>query len=187
MSMDDYGGAHPYGVAKGGKGHVIFYCYYTRKYIFFRKLMASTNWIYFPANAINRSYVQGIPSHRAGRIDYLLGPILIRTSMRYLKTSFFLDYEQFLLFFRFGKGSARAPSVERRSRETRETRAARKSWILDSASFVTGTWILDSNRNRDSRFLGLNSGFQSLGFRIWRAKISVFRNLDCLKGGDFSN
>ena len=43
MSMDDYGGAHPYGVAKGGKGHVIFYCYYTRKYIFFRKLMASTN------------------------------------------------------------------------------------------------------------------------------------------------
>jgi len=35
MSMDDYGGAHPYGVAKGGKGHVIFYCYYTRKYRFF--------------------------------------------------------------------------------------------------------------------------------------------------------
>ena len=33
MSMDDYGGAHPYGVAKGGKGHVIFYCYYTREYI----------------------------------------------------------------------------------------------------------------------------------------------------------
>ncbi|CAH3044625.1 unnamed protein product [Porites lobata] len=32
MSMDDYGGAHPYGVAKGGKGHVIFYCYYTPIY-----------------------------------------------------------------------------------------------------------------------------------------------------------
>ena len=176
MSMDDYGGAHPYGVAKGGKGHVIFYCYYTRKYIFFRKLIASTNWIYFPVNTMKRSYVQGTPRHRTGRIDYLLGPILISwTSMWYLKTPFFLDYAQFLFFFRFSKGSARAPSVERRSRETRETRAARKSWILDS------------NRNRDSRFLELNSGFQSLGFRIWRAKISVFRNLDCLKGGDFSN
>ena len=166
MSMDDYGGAHPYGVAKGGKGHVIFYCYYTRKYILKKKkekkLMASTNWIYFPVNAINRSYVQGIPSHRAGRIDYLPGSILIITSMWYLKNPPFF-------------------------RTMLKLTNLRKSWILDSRFFVTGTWILDSNRNRDSRFLELNSGFQSLGFRIWRAKISVFRNLDCLKGGDFSN
>ena len=92
MSMDDYGGAHPYGVAKGGKGHVIFYCYYTRKYRLKKKkkkLMASTNWIYFPVNTIKRSYVQGTPGHRTGRIDYLPGPILIRTSMWYLKTPFF--------------------------------------------------------------------------------------------------
>ena len=78
MSMDDYGGAHPYGVAKGGKGHVIFYCYYTRKYIFFTKFMALTNCIYFPVNTMKRSYVQGTPSHRTGRIDYLHGPNLIR-------------------------------------------------------------------------------------------------------------
>ena len=137
--------------------------------------MASTNWIYFPVNTMKRSYVQDTPGHRTGRIDYLFGPILIATSMWYLKTSFFLDYEQSLFLFRFSNGSAR------------ETRAARKSWILDSGSFVTGTWIPYSNRKRDPRFLELNCGFQSLRFRIWQAKSPVFRNLDYLKWGDFSN
>ena len=57
------------------------------------------------------------------------------------------------------------------------------AWILDSSSwipdsrhwipvFVSGTWILDSNRNWDSGFLELYSGFQSQGFRIPWGKIS---------------
>ena len=38
--------------------------------------------------------------------------------------------------------------------------------------FVSGTWILDSNRLWDSEFLELYSGFHSSpGFRIPRAKI----------------
>ena len=53
----------------------------------------------------------------------------------------------------------------------------RQSWILDSTPwipdfrywfpvFVNGIWILNSNRQWDSGFLELSSGFQSPGFRI---------------------
>ena len=52
-----------------------------------------------------------------------------------------------------------------------------QSWILDprrgfripwywSLVFVTETWILDSNLEKDSRFLELYFGFQSPAFRI---------------------
>ena len=32
LSLNDYGGTHPYGASRGTTGHVIFYCYYTREY-----------------------------------------------------------------------------------------------------------------------------------------------------------
>jgi len=38
--------------------------------------------------------------------------------------------------------------------------------VLDSRFFVSGTWIRDSNRLRDSEFLEPNSGFLSPGFWI---------------------
>ena len=41
--------------------------------------------------------------------------------------------------------------------------------------FVSGTWILDSNRHRDSGFLKRYFGFQSPGFR--KQKFPEFRNL----------
>ena len=44
--------------------------------------------------------------------------------------------------------------------------------ILDSGRFVSGIWIPDSYRKRDSGFLELYSGFQSPGFRIPEANIS---------------
>ena len=63
------------------------------------------------------------------------------------------------------------PSVERRSRETRETRAARKSWILDS------------NRNRDSRFLEPRiSDLTSKNFRIPESGLPKRRRLFKLTG-----
>ena len=43
---------------------------------------------------------------------------------------------------------------------------------VDSGSFVSTTWIPDSNRQWDFRFLELYSGFQSPGFRITLVKIS---------------
>ena len=57
------------------------------------------------------------------------------------------------------------------------------AWVLDSSSwipdsthwipvFVSGTWILDSNRKWDSGFLELYSGFQRAGFSIPQGKIS---------------
>ena len=33
--------------------------------------------------------------------------------------------------------------------------------VLDSGFFVSGTWILNSNHDKDSGFPWLNSGFQS--------------------------
>ena len=52
-------------------------------------------------------------------------------------------------------------------------------WIPDSRYcipvFVGGTWILDSNRQRDSGFLKLYSGFQRPGFQIPRQKFAKFR------------
>ena len=42
---------------------------------------------------------------------------------------------------------------------------------------VNGSWISDSNRKWDCRFLELYSLFQSPGFRIPQAKISLFRIL----------
>ena len=44
--------------------------------------------------------------------------------------------------------------------------------VLDSGFFVSGTWILDCNRQWDSGFVELYSGFQSQGFRIPHAKVS---------------
>ena len=43
---------------------------------------------------------------------------------------------------------------------------------LDTGFFIRGTWILDSNREWDSVFLELYSGFQSQGFHFPQAKIS---------------
>ena len=43
---------------------------------------------------------------------------------------------------------------------------------VNSGSFVSTTWIPDSNRQWDSGFLELYSGYQSPGFRIPLAKIS---------------
>ena len=31
MTLNDYGGVHPYGATRDPRGHVIFYCYYRRK------------------------------------------------------------------------------------------------------------------------------------------------------------
>ena len=49
-------------------------------------------------------------------------------------------------------------------------------WIPNSSYWilvvVSETWILDSNRSWDSRFLKLYSGFQKPGFWIPQAKIS---------------
>ena len=44
--------------------------------------------------------------------------------------------------------------------------------VLDSVSLVSGTGILNSNNQQDSRFLELYSGFQSLGFRNPQEKFS---------------
>ena len=44
--------------------------------------------------------------------------------------------------------------------------------ILPSGFIISGTWIPDSNRKRDSVILELNFGFQSPGFRIPQARIS---------------
>ena len=41
-------------------------------------------------------------------------------------------------------------------------------WILDYT-----LWFPHSNRQQDSGILGLNNGFQSPGFQISRAKISL--------------
>ena len=53
-----------------------------------------------------------------------------------------------------------------------------KPWIPDSKYwipvFVSGTWILESNRQWDSGFLELCSGFQSTGFQISRIPESEF-------------
>ena len=38
--------------------------------------------------------------------------------------------------------------------------------MLDSGSFVSGTWIPDYNRYEGSGFLELYSGFQDPGFQI---------------------
>ena len=43
---------------------------------------------------------------------------------------------------------------------------------LESGLFVSGTWILDSNRHQDSGFLELYPGIQSPGFRIPQTQIS---------------
>ena len=45
--------------------------------------------------------------------------------------------------------------------------------VLDSTQFVSGIWILDSNRLWDSGFFELYSGFQSSGFRIPHANFSL--------------
>ena len=49
--------------------------------------------------------------------------------------------------------------------------------VLDSRFFISGTWILDSNRQWNSGFLQLYSGFQSPGFCIPPApdKIAIFQ------------
>ena len=44
--------------------------------------------------------------------------------------------------------------------------------VLGSGFIVSGTWIPDSNRDRDSVILELNFGFQSPGVRIPQVKIS---------------
>ena len=46
-----------------------------------------------------------------------------------------------------------------------------RCWI---SVFVSITWILDSNRQQDSKFLQLNSGFQSMVFRIPQQKFRGF-------------
>ena len=48
--------------------------------------------------------------------------------------------------------------------------------VLDSRFFISGTWIPDSIRWRDSRFLELYSGFQKSRFRIVKAKIYLIPN-----------
>ena len=45
--------------------------------------------------------------------------------------------------------------------------------VLDSGSFVSGTWILDFNRQWDSGFLELYSWFQSPGFQIPQQKFRI--------------
>ena len=49
--------------------------------------------------------------------------------------------------------------------------------VLDTSFIVNGSWISDSNRKWDCGFLELYSVFQSPGFRIPQAKISLFRIL----------
>ena len=44
--------------------------------------------------------------------------------------------------------------------------------MCEKPVFVSGTWILDSNRSWDSGFLEVYSRFQSPGFQISQAKIS---------------
>lgn len=53
-------------------------------------------------------------------------------------------------------------------------------YVLDSGFLVGGTWIPDSNRQRDSRTFELDSGSQSLGFQVTQG----FRNQDCLTWGE---
>ena len=45
-------------------------------------------------------------------------------------------------------------------------------FMCEKPVFVSGTWILDSNRSWDSGFLEVYSRFQSPGFQISQAKIS---------------
>ena len=88
----------------------------------------------------------------------------------------------------------------------RMLRNTRQSWILDPIPwivdsgcwipvFFSGTWILDSMPQWDFGVLKLYSGFQSLGFRIPRAKFSRilhstskefprFQNPDTLRWGE---
>ena len=44
--------------------------------------------------------------------------------------------------------------------------------MCEKPVFVSGTWILDSNRSWDSGFLEVHSRSQSPGFEISQAKIS---------------
>ena len=44
--------------------------------------------------------------------------------------------------------------------------------VLPSGFIISGTWIPDSNRKRNSVILQLNFGFQSPKFRIPQARIS---------------
>ena len=59
--------------------------------------------------------------------------------------------------------------------------------VLDFGSFVSGTWVPDSNHKWVSGFLELYSGLQSPGFRIpdsTTKNFSGFRNLDSFTWGE---
>ena len=71
------------------------------------------------------------------------------------------------------------PCVNKGSPHVRESKTVLDSGFhaVDSRFFVSGTWVLDSNRQWDSGFLQLYSGFQIPGFCIPPApdKIAVFQ------------